>query len=209
MRGLFYANPTNFIFLFTRGIVELNGSCIHALIRNKAETAVAGSFEEYGHMPEPQNEKAPEMSALLEDIAAGKATTQIIRENPRLAFRVNDIDTLRQTFLSEKYAEQNRAVEVQYIYGATGTGKTRGIYQRHGAHDIYRVTNYQNGKGVSFDDYHGQDVIAFEESTSQPNRGNAQFAGCLSSHTTRAVQRQGRVLYQGVHHVQPAAEPAI
>lgn len=157
MRGLFYANPTNFIFLFTRGIVELNGSCIHALIRNKAETAVTGSFEKYGHVPEPQIEKAPEMSALLEGIAAGKATTQIIRENPRLAFRVNDIDTLRQTFLSEKYAEQNRAVEVQYIYGATGTGKTRGIYQRHGAHDIYRVTNYQNVKGVSFDDYHGQD----------------------------------------------------
>ena len=85
----------------------------------------------------------------------------------------------------------------QYIYGATGTGKTRGVYQRHGAHDIYRVTNYQNGKGVSFDDYHGQDVIAFEEFTSQPNRGNAQFAGCLSAHAARAVQRQGRVLYQG------------
>ena len=50
---------------------------------DKAETAVTGSFEEYGHMPEPQNEKALEMSALLEDIAAGKATTQIIRENPR------------------------------------------------------------------------------------------------------------------------------
>ena len=134
---------------------------------DKAETAIAGSFEECGHMPEPQSEKAPEMSALIEDIAAGKTTTQIIRENPRLAFRVKDIDMLRQTFLSEKYAEQNRVIEVQYIYGATGTGKTRGIYQRHGARDIYRVTNYRSGKGVSFDDYHGQDVIVFEEFASQ------------------------------------------
>ena len=147
--------------------MELNGRCIHALIRNKAETAVAGSFEEYGHVPEPQIEKAPEMSALLEDITAGKTTTQIIRENPKLAFRVKEIDVLRQTLLSEKYAEQNRAVEVQYIYGATGTGKTRGIYRRHGARDIYRVTNYRSGKGVSFDDYHGQDVIVFEEFASQ------------------------------------------
>ena len=133
----------------------------------KAETAVTGSFVEYGHMPEPQSEKAPEMSALIEDIAAGKTTSQIIRENPKLAFRVKEIDVLRQTLLSEKYAEQNRIVETQYLYGATGTGKTSGIYRRHDPRDIYRVTNYRNGRGVSFDDYHGQDVIVFEEFASQ------------------------------------------
>ena len=134
---------------------------------DKAETSVMGSFEEFGQMPLPQSEKAPEMTALIEDIAAGKTTSQIIRENPKLAFRVKEIDVLRQTLLSEKYAEQNRMVETQYLYGATGTGKTSGIYQRHDPRDIYRVTNYRNGKGVSFDDYHGQDVIVFEEFASQ------------------------------------------
>ena len=54
----------------------------------KAETVVPDSFEEFGHMPLPQSEKAPKMTALLEDIAAGKTTSQIIRENPKLAFRV-------------------------------------------------------------------------------------------------------------------------
>lgn len=134
---------------------------------DKAETTVTGSFEEFGHMPLPQSEKAPEMTVLLEDIAAGKTTSQIIRENPKLAFRVKEIDVLRQTLLSEKYAEQNRIVETQYLYGATGTGKTSGIYRRHDPRDIYRVTNYRNGRGVSFDDYHGQDVIVFEEFASQ------------------------------------------
>ena len=133
----------------------------------KAETVVPNSFEEFGHMPLPQSEKAPEMTVLLEDIAAGKTTSQIIRENPKLAFRVKEIDVLRQTLLSEKYAEQNRIVETQYLYGATGTGKTSGIYRRHDPRDIYRVTNYRNGRGVSFDDYHGQDVIVFEEFASQ------------------------------------------
>ena len=133
----------------------------------KAETVVPDSFEEFGHMPLPQSEKAPEMTALLEDIAAGKTTSQIIRENPKLAFRVKEIDVLRQTLLSEKYAEQNRIVETQYLYGATGTGKTSGIYRRHDPRDIYRVTNYRNVRGVSFDDYHGQDVIVFEEFASQ------------------------------------------
>lgn len=133
----------------------------------KAETVIPDSFEEFGHMPLPQSEKAPEMTVLLEDIAAGKTTSQIIRENPKLAFRVKEIDVLRQTLLSEKYAEQNRIVETQYLYGATGTGKTSGIYRRHDPRDIYRVTNYRNGKGISFDDYHGQDEIVFEEFASQ------------------------------------------
>ena len=134
---------------------------------DKAETVVPNSFEAFGHMPLPQSEKAPEMAALLADIAAGKTTSQIIRENPKLAFRVKEIDVLRQTLLSEKYAEQNRIVETQYLYGATGTGKTSGIYRRHDPRDIYRVTNYRNGRGVSFNDYHGQDVIVFEEFASQ------------------------------------------
>lgn len=134
---------------------------------DKAETAVPGSFEEFGHMPLPQNEKSPEMTALIEDIAAGKTTSQVIRENPKLAFRVREIDVLRQTLLSEKYAEQNRTVETQYLYGATGTGKTSGIYRQHDPRDIYRVTNYRGGRGVSFDDYHGQDVLVFEEFASQ------------------------------------------
>lgn len=133
----------------------------------KAETVVPDSFEECGHMPLPQSEKAPEMTVLLEDIVAGKTTSQIIRENPKLAFRVKEIDVLRQTLLAEKYAQQNRIVETQYLYGATGTGKTSGIYRRHDPRDIYRVTNYRNGRGVSFDDYHGQDVIVFEEFASQ------------------------------------------
>lgn len=148
----------------SRDYIQKNGKWSET---EKAETVVPNSFEEFGHMPLPQSEKAPEMTALLEDISAGKTTSQIIRENPKLAFRVKEIDVLRQTLLSEKYAEQNRIVETQYLYGATGTGKTSGIYRRHDPRDIYRVTNYRNGRGVSFDDYHGQDVIVFEEFASQ------------------------------------------
>lgn len=133
----------------------------------KAETSVTGSFLEFGRLPAEKEEKAPQLYRLLENLREGKTTTEIIDETPNFAFRVRDIDTLRQTLLAERYAAENRVLQVSYIYGATGTGKTRGIYQKHNPHDIYRVTNYRAGRGISFDGYAGQDVIVFEEFHSQ------------------------------------------
>ena len=133
----------------------------------KAETAIAGSFLEWGQLPSEKEEKAPQMFRLLENLRDGKSTTEIIDETPGLAFRVRDIDTLRQTLLAERYAAENRTLEVCYLCGTTGTGKTRGIYERHNPRDIYRVTNYRAGRGISFDGYAGQDVLVFEEFYSQ------------------------------------------
>lgn len=134
---------------------------------DKAGTSIEGSFTEWGRLPAEKEEKAPQMYRLLESLRDGKTTTQIIDETPGFAFRVRDIDALRQTLLAERYASENRILEVSYLYGATGTGKTRGIYERHDPREIYRVTNYREGRGISFDGYAGQDVLVFEEFHSQ------------------------------------------
>jgi len=84
-----------------------------------------------------------------------------------MAFRIRDIDALRQTLLSEKYASENRNIEVCYIFGASGAGKTRGIYEKHKGRDVCRITNYRATNGVTFDGYSGQDVLVFEEFSSQ------------------------------------------
>lgn len=133
----------------------------------KAETSIKDSFFEWGRLPAEKEEKAPQMYRLLENLRDGKTTTEIIDETPNFAFRVRDIDTLRQTLLAERYAAENRTLEVWYLYGATGTGKTRGIYERHDPRQIYRMTNYRSGRGISFDGYTGQDVLVFEEFHSQ------------------------------------------
>ncbi len=134
---------------------------------DKAETKVPDTFLEWGDMPAEKEEKAPQMYKLIQEVRKGISTANIIEESPDLAFRVRDIDTLRQTLLSDRYASENRKIEVWYIFGASGTGKTRGIYERHEAKDICRITNYRNGRGISFDGYTGQDVLVFEEFHSQ------------------------------------------
>ena len=134
---------------------------------DKAETSVEGSFFEYGNIQSEKEEKSPKMFQLLKNVSDGMSTIDIINNTPSMAFKIKDIDLLRQTMLAEKYACENRQVMTTYIFGASGTGKTSGIYQKHTGRDIYRLTNYRVGQGVSFDGYSGQDVLVFEEFNSQ------------------------------------------
>jgi hypothetical protein len=66
---------------------------------------------------------------------------------------------LGKTIREEEYKSQFRQLEVSYIYGATGTGKTRSVMDKYGYANIFRVTDYDH----PFDNYKGQDVIIFEE----------------------------------------------
>lgn len=50
-------------------------------------------------------------------------------------------------------------LEVVYICGATGTGKTRGVLEGNGFSNVYRVTDYMH----PFDGYACQPVICFDE----------------------------------------------
>lgn len=134
---------------------------------DKAETAVPGTFQEWGDLPAEKEEQAPQMFRLVQNIRAGMSTTEIIDDSPNLAFRVRDIDLLRQTLTAEKYSVENRPLEVSYLFGASGAGKTRGIYERHDPRSICRITNYRATRGISFDGYNGQDVLVFEEFSSQ------------------------------------------
>lgn len=134
---------------------------------DKAETSVPGTFEEWGDLPDEKEEQSPQMFRLIQNIRAGMSTAEIIEDEPNLAFRVRDIDTLRQTLLAEKYSMENRALEVIYLYGASGAGKTWGIFERHDPRSICRVTNYRAARGISFDGYNGHDVLVFEEFNSQ------------------------------------------
>ena len=134
---------------------------------DKAETSVPGTFEEWGDLPAEKEEEAPEMFKLIQDLRAGKSVMEIIEDNPKLAFRIREIETLRQAILEEKYSAENRALEVTYLYGASGTGKTRGIFEKHDRKSICRITDYGGRNGVRFDAYHCQDVLVLEEFHSQ------------------------------------------
>lgn len=134
---------------------------------SKAETSVPNTFQEWGELPADSEDKAPEMFQIMRALRSGKTIMEIIEEHPNLAFRIREIEVLRQTILSEKYSAENRKLEVYYLYGSTGAGKTWGIFKDNDPREICRITDYGGRNGVRFDAYHCQSILVFEEFHSQ------------------------------------------
>ena len=66
---------------------------------DKEQTNLIDTFEEVGNVPKPVDENSPDMSALIEEIENGLDTYEIVKLHPKYAFRIKEIDTLRQTVL--------------------------------------------------------------------------------------------------------------
>jgi len=129
----------------------------------KAETQVEGTFMEFGTPPTQSEEAAPKMHQLLQNVKDGLSTTEIVEEHPSFCLQTQKIDQLRDNLKSEPFRSQFREVEVHYLFGASGAGKTRSIFKKHAVQDICRIADYGGRNGVRFDAYHTQPVLVFEE----------------------------------------------
>lgn len=128
---------------------------------DKATTSVAGSFEEIGTPPPDTAGKCPEFIALYNMIAFdGLSNAEIIRRNTDYILQIDKLDKLRTTILQDRYKGTRRLeLEVIYVSGTTGAGKSRDILDEHGDGNCYRVTEYKH----PFDGYSTQPVMVFEE----------------------------------------------
>ena len=134
---------------------------------DKAETSVADTVEEWGDLPSEKEEASPDKYRLLQSLREGMTSLEAVEDNPDRFYHYREIETVRQSILEDTYSTIMRQVEVTYLFGASGTGKTRGIFERHNPKSICRITDYGGKNGVRFDSYHGQEVLVFEEFHSQ------------------------------------------
>ena len=125
----------------------------------KHETNLPETFEESGALPIERDMRELVSSEILSLIQSGSSNAEILVQYPSAMNRLQHIEAARQTLLEECYSNQWRDLEVTYLWGKTGVGKTRSIMEKYGYSRVYRVTNYDH----PFDDYKGQDVIHFEE----------------------------------------------
>ena len=129
----------------------------------KAETKVEGTFEEWGKRPIQKGKKI-DMEELYEMVKNGYSNAEILAINNDYILQIDKLDKLRTLLLTEKYKEERRLdLKIVYCYGATGTGKTRSVLDRHGDSNVYRVTDYKH----PFDGYSCQPVLVFDEFRSQ------------------------------------------
>lgn len=150
---------------FVTGTVEDNVNYLskkgHWKGTDKAATSVAGTFEEFGTRPAETVGKRPDMLELYNMISVDNLNNaEIIRKNPDYILQIEKLDKLRTTIFQDKYKGTRRLdLEVIYVTGATGKGKSRDILDEHGDENCYRVTEYKH----PFDGYSIEKVMVFEE----------------------------------------------
>ena len=127
----------------------------------KSETTIEGTFEELGERPRENKGKRGDLEELYKMIVEeGLSNAEIIRSNNDLIMQIDKLDKIRTMHLQEKFKGTRRLdLEVVYVYGLTGTGKTRDILNEYSDENVYRVTDYKH----PFDGYTTESVLVFEE----------------------------------------------
>lgn len=129
---------------------------------NKAETNLKDTHWEWGEIPIERAGNRTDLAELYELIQDGFSNAEIIEQNPDNILLLQHIDRTRKALLEEKFKSDWRDLDVTYIFGPTGTGKSRHVMEKHGYENVFRITDYLH----PFDSYRQQDVIVFEEFSS-------------------------------------------
>lgn len=129
---------------------------------DKAETSIPNTFEEWGEVPAERQGERADLAILYQMIKDGYSNYEIMEANPDYLITLDRIERARQAVREQQYQDTFRKLEVAYIWGATGTGKTRSIMEQYSYTGVYRVTDYTH----PFDSYAGEDVLLLDEYSS-------------------------------------------
>ncbi len=126
----------------------------------KKETNLPDTHEEFGELPLERGQGyRSDIEDLYDMVKQGMSNFEILENSPQYLLNIDKVEKVRQIVKEENYKTVFRQLNVNYIYGHTGVGKTRGIMEMYGYENIFRITDYDH----PFDNYKGQDVVIFEE----------------------------------------------
>lgn len=106
-----------------------------------------------------------DLDRLRERAENGESVESILRseDGTKAARCIDWLTRTVQAFQSQKAKSGTREVHVNFMYGATGAGKTRYVYDTYGYEDVYSVDDYEH----PFDTYEGEKVMLFDEFAGQ------------------------------------------
>jgi len=125
----------------------------------KAETNLEDTHEEFGEVPLERQGARNDIADLYDSIKDGLSDYEIIEANPSYMGKLEQIEKVRQILNYNRFKSVFRSLEVTYLYGTPGSGKTRSVMEKYGYENVFRVTDYVH----PFDSYRSQDVVIFEE----------------------------------------------
>lgn len=124
----------------------------------KGETNLRETHFEYGELPIEEQGKRNDLEDMFQDIKDGRKPIEIINDNPRLLRYIRQMKEAREMILAQTFSIGDHPKEVTYIYGSTGSGKTRSVYNKYS--DVFIASA---GSKNPFDNYDGQSVLVLDE----------------------------------------------
>lgn len=129
---------------------------------SKSDTRIEGPVE-LGTFAEER--ARTDISNFMELVKLNTNYSELERLYPKLYMdNLNKLEKIKENDRLEKYKKIMRNVEVTYIYGKPGIGKTSYVVNKHGLGNFFNVPFYKYG---NFDNYDGEDIIVFDEFTGQ------------------------------------------
>ena len=123
------------------------------------DTRISPQYYEYGEFIE--DGERTDLTDIMHDIENGMSFYDLSKKHGNRFIRVMKwAKEFRQAHLENKYKRVFRNMQVYYIYGSAGCGKTSYVFNKHGYDDVYRTTNYEFGW---VDDYNGEKVLFLDE----------------------------------------------
>lgn len=124
----------------------------------KTETRIAGPFE-IGEFSEQRSRT--DIKEFLQLCSAGADKKELKELFPTLYLSyLNKLDSLRNDEKYEYFSRENRALEVTYIYGAEGVGKSTYVRNLEDPKNLFGVDTYDNS---AFTNYNAQNCLLLDE----------------------------------------------
>lgn len=145
--------------LFPKGHIEARrGTVAEALAYvTKEETSLGVRISNGTITADEKTSKPSRLEELHARILAGESVNQILLDDPKAWFYGRNLERLANAVAVEK-SKKLRDVEAVYLWGKTGVGKTRSLWERYG-NKMYRVSDYSH----PWDAYKGEKILVLDE----------------------------------------------
>lgn len=129
---------------------------------SKVDTRVSGPYEIGEFEEERQRSDLAKATKMIDEGIPFEMVAKIFPNQCLMYSR--QLKERQAMFKDEEFSECCRNLEVTYIYGKGGIGKTSLIYKKHGFKDVFMVSKYEK---YLFEKYNYKKIVVFDEFASQ------------------------------------------
>lgn len=138
----------------SRGTVEQNRD----YVKKQDHTFISGPLE-FGDVPKNQGQRS-DIEDFIDAVKEGLSDYELLEQYPVQYLRYENKITKLRNLAKPIDKKSYNIKEVLYLWGSSGTGKTRFYHEKYDMNDVYVLNTYERG---CFDNYSNESILVLEE----------------------------------------------